>query len=80
MQGGPVTSKGKTRGLLQAWGSFFDRELRAAEKLGLVRRARRTQTPVEWLESLGEKEAPMNDDHAPDISDADRDATEPTDR
>lgn len=51
-QGGPVTSKGKTRGLLQAWGTFFDRELRAAERLGLRRRARRTQSPAEWLDSL----------------------------
>ena len=31
-----MTHKGRTRGLLQAWGAFFDRELRAAERLGLV--------------------------------------------
>ena len=47
MQGGPVTNKGKVRGLLQAWGSFFDRELPAVERLGIARRARRAQTPIE---------------------------------
>jgi hypothetical protein len=54
--GGFMTAKGKARALLATWGSAFDRELRAAERLGLVRRARRTQTPVEWLESLDDKE------------------------
>ena len=48
--GGPVTNKGKVRGLLHAWGTFFDREMRAAEKLGLERRARRVkQTTRDWL-------------------------------
>jgi hypothetical protein len=55
--GGFMTSKGKARALLSTWGAAFDRELRAADKLGLQRRARRTQTPIEWLESL----QPAND-------------------
>lgn len=50
--GGFMTAKGKARALLSTWGAAFDREMRAAERLGLVRRARRTQTPREWLESL----------------------------
>jgi hypothetical protein len=57
LQGGPVTNKGKTRGLLAAWGSFFDREMRAAERLGLVKVARRVQTPAEWLQSLDQPNA-----------------------
>jgi hypothetical protein len=50
--GGFMTAKGKARALLSTWGAAFDREMRAAERLGLVRRARRTQTPIEWLQSL----------------------------
>jgi hypothetical protein len=68
--GGFVTSKGKARALLTTWGSAFDREMRAAERLGLVRRARRTQSPREWLESLEPKtreedlheDAPISDE------------------
>lgn len=49
-RGGPITNKGKVRGLLSAWGSFFDREVRAAEKLGLVRVSRNVnESPREWL-------------------------------
>jgi hypothetical protein len=49
-RGGPVTNKGKPRGLLAAWGAFFDREMRAAEKLGLERRARTAKRSTRaWL-------------------------------
>jgi hypothetical protein len=50
--GGFITNKGRSRALLAVWGQAFDREMRAAEKLGLSRRAQRTQSPVEWLQSL----------------------------
>lgn len=50
-RGGPVTNKGRVRGLLSAWGSFFDKEIRAAERLGLQRLSRRVlESPREWLE------------------------------
>jgi hypothetical protein len=63
-RGGPVTNKGKVRGLLQAWGAFFDREMRAAEKLGLERRSRNVnETPREWLERL---HAERDEDNAAD--------------
>jgi hypothetical protein len=71
-QGGPVTNKGKTRGLLQAWGTFFDREMRAAERLGLVRKSRRTPSPAEWLESLSANEHDQKgerDDEQPPAAD-----------
>lgn len=66
-RGGPVTNKGKVRGLLQAWGVFFDREMRAAERLGLERRSKSiTKSPRQWLEALdntpeGEEEENTND-------------------
>lgn len=51
LRGGPLTSKGRVRGLLAAWGAFFDRELRAADKLGLARVARPVaESPREWLQ------------------------------
>jgi hypothetical protein len=78
-RGGPVTNKGKVRGLLQAWGAFFDREIRAAEKLGLVRKSRRAQTPIEWLESLAATEHQQETEgghseheHAPDLDETGR--------
>lgn len=50
-RGGPITNKGRVRGLLAAWGSFFDREIRAAERLGLQRQSRPVaESPREWLE------------------------------
>jgi hypothetical protein len=49
-RGGPVTSKGRLRGLLSAWSSFFDKELRAAERLGLQRLTREVSaSPRDWL-------------------------------
>jgi hypothetical protein len=57
-RGGPVTNKGKVRGLLQAWGTFFDREMRAAERLGLERRSKAiSKSPRAWLESLDDRQA-----------------------
>jgi len=51
--GGFMTSKGKARALLGTWASAFDRELRAAERLGLEHRAKRvSNSPRAWLESL----------------------------
>jgi hypothetical protein len=67
--GGFVTAKGNARALLSTWGAAFDREMRAAERLGLVRRARRTQTPIEWLRSLDDNEQHKeedDDEQAPD--------------
>lgn len=67
--GGFMTAKGKARALLSTWAAAFDREMRAAERLGLVRRARRTQTPIEWLESLGndqQQQEGHDDEHALD--------------
>jgi hypothetical protein len=64
MQGGPVTNKGKMRAIVQAWSTFFDRELRTIERLGIVRKARRTQTPIEWLESLDHQEGSAHE-HPP---------------
>ena len=55
-RGGPVTHKGRTRGLLAAWGAFFDRELRAAERLGLVNVPRQVdETPAAWLARLADE-------------------------
>lgn len=55
-RGGPVTTKGRTRGLLAAWGAFFDRELRAAERLGLVNVPRQVdETPAAWLARLADE-------------------------
>ena len=51
-RGGPVTNKGKVRGLLQAWCSFLDRELRLVQMLGLERKQRdATLSAAEWLMS-----------------------------
>ena len=72
LQGGPVTSKGQTRGLLQAWGTFYDREMRTADKLGLTRRARQTQSPAEWLRSLPDVPDPSGTD---DEEESDHDET-----
>lgn len=47
--GGFMTSKGKARALLKTWESAYDRELRAAERLGLERRARSVKSTREWL-------------------------------
>lgn len=50
-RGGPITSKGRVRGLLSLYASAFDRELRAIEKLGLKRLSREVpSSPREWLE------------------------------
>ena len=47
---GPVSNKGRQRALVAVWGSFFDREMRAAERLGLERRARKVkQSTRDWL-------------------------------
>ena len=66
--GGFMTSKGKARALLSTWGAAFDREMRAAERLGLVRRARRAQSPIEWLQSLDNNDQQQggNDEQTPD--------------
>jgi hypothetical protein len=68
--GGFMTSKGAARALLGTWGAAFDREMRAAERLGLVRRARRAQTPIEWLQSLDDQQQKggPNDDPSPDAT------------
>ena len=64
--GGYMTAKGKARALLGTWASAFDREMRAAERLGLVRRARKAQSPVEWLQSLDvDRKERTDDDETP---------------
>lgn len=65
--GGPITNKGKLRALTSAYLSFFDRELKAAEKLGLERRSRRTHTTTrDWL--LDNREHPINrEDETADV-------------
>lgn len=75
-QGGPVTTKGKTRGLLQAWGSFFDREMRAAERLGLERRQK--ETLADWFADAeaderaeAEREQEQTNEHESSESDND---------
>lgn len=64
--GGFMTAKGKARALLATWASAFDRELRAAERLGLTRRARRAQSPAEWLNSLDAEEGEGSNAQAED--------------
>jgi hypothetical protein len=77
--GGFMTSKGKARALLSTWGAAFDREMRAAERLGLVRRARRAQTPIEWLRSLGDEtqQGGPDDEQEPERDDASGRPTQP---
>jgi hypothetical protein len=54
-RGGPITNKGRVRGLLSAWCQFLDRELRLVQLLGLERRSRPVAMSTrEWL---------LNDDH-----------------
>ena len=66
IQKGLTTKGGRVRSAYQSYLSTLDRYIRLAQMIGLERRARRTQTPVEWLESLDGKgpEAP-DDENAP---------------
>ena len=69
--GGFMTSKGKARALLGTWASAFDREMRAAERLGLEPRSKDvTKSPRAWLESLGNKQEDEEEEHREQTPDA----------
>lgn len=59
--GGFMTSKGKARALLSTWGAAFDREMRAAEKLGLERKARHVNESIR--EALDRERAEREQQH-----------------
>jgi hypothetical protein len=64
--GGFMTSKGKARALLGTWASAFDREMRAAERLGLERRSKSiSKSPRAWLEAL-DNNADGEEEHTTD--------------
>jgi hypothetical protein len=67
--GGFMTSKGRARALLSTWGSAFDREMRAAEKLGLERRARRVSESVREFLDRERAEREQHDDAPNDAHD-----------
>lgn len=65
--GGPITTKGRQRRCVEGWSRASDRVAKFASMVGLERRARRTQSPIEWLRSL-DNEQGGNDDDAPDLT------------
>jgi hypothetical protein len=48
-QGGPITTRGKTRGLYRAYLNALDHEMRLAQVLGLERRTKRVPTLQEVM-------------------------------
>jgi hypothetical protein len=81
MKSSPISRQGRVRsGFTSGYLSSVAQLQRLAQQIGLERHARRTQTPAEWLEGLGDQEAPPNGDHAPDDPTLETAATEPTDR
>jgi hypothetical protein len=80
--GGPITTKGRQRRAVQGWATASTHVAKLVQLVGVQRRARRTQTPIEYLESLPSTEQEeTSDDQTPDateqtgrLSQADSDA------
>jgi hypothetical protein len=52
---GLTTPRGRVRSAYASYLSTLDRYIRLAQMIGLERRARKTQTPAEWLAGLDER-------------------------
>lgn len=77
---GLFDKRGKLRvAWLQQLGTLLDKAVRLDSLLGLTRRARRTQTPIEWLEGLDNKQEGTHDAQAPDADDQQTGQIEQTD-
>jgi hypothetical protein len=50
--GGPITAKGKARALWTAYCAASDRELKLAQTIGIERKQKRVQTPLEALRGV----------------------------
>ena len=46
---GPLSGKGRTRAALTAYLGVVDREMKAAEKLGMARRPKPVETPLDYM-------------------------------